>query len=62
MSASRIEYFVDLVDDAVYATRDLDPEIKPQAIAALIQSDAMNGLRKALLDVAEAVRRTGGAA
>jgi hypothetical protein len=48
---SRSEYFKDLIADCVQAVDDLgiDEEHQGVVIAALIQSDSYNGLRKALL-------------
>jgi hypothetical protein len=57
--STRLAYFDDLVRDCWQAVNDVGiPEIyKGQVMAALIQSDSLNGLRKALLQ-AEANRRT----
>tara|TARA_R110002126_G_scaffold23890_1_gene83395 strand:- start:2767 stop:2964 length:198 start_codon:yes stop_codon:yes gene_type:complete len=48
---SRSEYFKDLLADCVQAVDDLDISEEHQGvvIAALIQSDSYNGLRKAML-------------
>ena len=48
---SRSEYFKDLITDCVQAVDDLgiDEEHQGAIIAALIQSDSYNGLRKAML-------------
>ena len=48
---SRSEYFKDLIADCVQAVDDLgiDEEHQGVVIAALIQSDSYNGLRKAML-------------
>jgi metal-responsive CopG/Arc/MetJ family transcriptional regulator len=48
---SRSEYFKDLIADCVQAVDDLgiDEEHQGAIIAALIQSDSYNGLRKAML-------------
>ena len=48
---SRSEYFKDLIADCVQAVDDLDINEEHQGvvIAALIQSDSYNGLRKAML-------------
>jgi hypothetical protein len=52
MSIQRSEYFKDLVADA--KTVSIDPEI----VAALVTSDALNGIRKSVLDLADAIRTT----
>ena len=49
MSISRAEYFKDLIEDCKIAVDGLPDEDKPILIAALILSDSLNGLRKALL-------------
>ena len=56
--STRLAYFDDLVRDCWQAVIDagLPPEYHSVVIAALIQSDSLNGLRKALLQ-AEANRR-----
>lgn len=62
MSVARQEYFADLLSDAAHAVGlDADHErLKdPQVVAALILSDALNGLRKAVLDLSESARRRG---
>jgi hypothetical protein len=48
---SRLEYFKDLIADCAQAVDELGIEEEHQGvvIAALIQSDSYNGLRKALL-------------
>jgi metal-responsive CopG/Arc/MetJ family transcriptional regulator len=48
---SRSEYFKDLIADCVQAVDelDIDEEHHGAIIAALIQSDSYNGLRKAML-------------
>lgn len=48
---SRSEYFKDLLADCVHAVADLgiSEEHQGVVIAALIQSDSYNGLRKAML-------------
>ena len=48
---SRSEYFKDLITDCVHAVNELDIDEEHQGviIAALIQSDSYNGLRKAML-------------
>ena len=50
MSQQRTEYFRDLAQDAESISQE------PQVIAALVLSDSLNGLRKALLDMSENVR------
>ena len=54
---SRVEYFVDLLEDCVEAVAqaNLAPEDTSQAIAALILSDSYNGLRKAILQASAAI-------
>lgn len=61
MSAQRIEYFCDLLADVQAAVEEAGVREQDQGLvlAALIESDAANGLRKALLDLAEATRRAG---
>lgn len=57
MSLARMEYFKDLLRDAVEAVGGEDRMLEvPEVVAALIVTDAVNGHRKAVLDVAEAVR------
>ena len=48
---SRAEYFKDLLVDCIDAVNELDIDEEHQGaiIAALIQSDSYNGLRKAVL-------------
>ena len=55
---SRSEYFKDLIADCVQAVDDLDINEEHQGvvIAALIQSDSYNGLRKAMLQALAAQR------
>jgi hypothetical protein len=50
MSISRTEYFKDLLTDCFEAIREQDvaPEDEAVLVAALIQSDSYNGIRKAL--------------
>ena len=43
MSIQRAEYFKDLVSDAETVS------LKPEVVAALVVSDSLNGVRKALL-------------
>lgn len=49
MSISRAEYFKDLIEDCEIAVQNYPPDYRPLLIAALILSDSLNGLRKALL-------------
>ena len=51
MSAMRREYFADVLADALAVCEELaiEPEDQGAVIAALIQSDSANGLRKAVL-------------
>ena len=57
MSLARMEYFKDLLRDAVEAVGGEDKMLKvPEVVAALILADAINGHRKALLDISEAIR------
>ena len=51
MANARSEYFHDLLDDV----ENLNDN--PEIISALILNDALNGCRKALLDIAEANRQ-----
>lgn len=53
MSGQRQDYFRDLLHDceAVCEEFEVDPEDKAIVFAALIASDGLNGLRKALLTV-----------
>ena len=55
---SRSEYFKDLIADCIHAVdqMEINEEHQGVVIAALIQSDSYNGLRKAMLQ-AEANRR-----
>ena len=48
---SRVEYFKDLLVDCINAVDEIGvaPEQQGVVIAALIQSDSYNGLRKALM-------------
>jgi len=52
VSIQRSEYFKDLVLDAETASQE------PEVVAALVTSDALNGIRKSVLDLAEAIRST----
>jgi hypothetical protein len=51
MSTARADYFHDLLKDCLEAASrtEFDPEDKAIVVAALIISDSLNGLRKALL-------------
>ena len=55
---SRSEYFKFLITDCLQAVSDLDidEEHRGVVIAALIQSDSYNGLRKAMLQALAAQR------
>jgi len=57
--SNRLDYFDDILRDCLHVVHDLEipEEHHGVVIAALIQSDSLNGLRKALLQV-EANRRT----
>ena len=46
----RSDYFQDILNDLSTVTQD------PQVIAACITNDALNGIRKALLDISESNR------
>ncbi len=63
MSLQRQEYFEDLINDALVVLERRWPEHdvadQPEVVAALIVSDALNGMRKSLLDLSEAVRSVG---
>jgi len=63
VSLQRQEYFEDLVNDALVVLERRWPEHdvadQPEVVAALIVSDALNGMRKSLLDLSEAVRSVG---
>ena len=56
--SNRLDYFDDILRDCLQVVNDLEipEEHHGVVIAALIQSDSLNGLRKALLQ-AEANRR-----
>lgn len=57
MSLARMEYFKDLLRDAADAVGGEDKMVEvPEVVAALILTDAINGHRKSVLDLAEAVR------
>ncbi len=63
MSLQRQEYFEDLINDALVVLERRWPEHdvadQPEVVAALIVSDALNGMRKSMLDLSEAVRSVG---
>jgi len=63
VSLQRQEYFEDLVNDALVVLERRWPEHdvadQPEVVAALIVSDALNGMRKSMLDLSEAVRSVG---
>lgn len=63
MSLQRQEYFEDLINDAMVVLERRWPEHdvadQPEVVAALIVSDALNGMRKSMLDLSEAVRSVG---
>lgn len=50
---ARQEYFVGLLDDCLKAAREagVQEEDEGRVVAALVLSDSLNGLRKALLQV-----------
>lgn len=52
MSLQRVEYWDDLITDAQQISSDAE------VISALILADSYNGLRKALLDISEAVKHS----
>ncbi len=54
MSLQRVEYLKDLMQDARTASND------PQIISAIILSDALNGVRKGLLDISNGLRNQTG--
>lgn len=57
MSLARMEYFKDVLRDVQDALGGEDKMLDaPEIAAALILSDAVNGHRKSVLDLAEAVR------
>lgn len=63
MSLARMEYFKDLLRDAVEAVGGEDRMLEvPEVVAALVLTDAVNGHRKSVLELAEAVRVLGRAA
>jgi len=63
VSLQRQEYFEDLINDALVVLERRWPEHdvadQPEVVAALIVSDALNGMRKSMLDLSEAVRSVG---
>jgi hypothetical protein len=50
MAIARSEYLRDLLEDAQIVSNN------PEIISALILNDALNGIRKAMLDIAESNR------
>ena len=50
MAIARTEYLRDLLEDAQIVSNN------PEIISALILNDALNGIRKAMLDIAESNR------
>jgi hypothetical protein len=60
MTASRVEYFSDLISDCTdVATRaGVDQADMPVFVAALVLCDGLNGVRKALLTSAVSPDRT----
>jgi hypothetical protein len=54
MSIARREYFADVLSDALQVCKEMniDPAAHALVAAALIQSDALNGLRKAIVSPA----------
>lgn len=60
MSKARMEYFEDLLRDVTDAMGGEDKLLEaPEVAAALILTDSINGHRKSVLDLAEAVRVAG---
>lgn len=60
MSLARMEYFKDVLRDVAEAMGGEEKMLDaPEVAAALVLSDAINGHRKALLDVSEALRVAG---
>ena len=61
--SSRIQYFIDLLKDCDDAAEEFNSAMNEQQhmqlMTALILSDSLNGVRRALLDVADAVRQGG---
>ena len=51
MSGMRQQYFLELIKDAqeVCKQTDIDPEDQAIVVAALVFSDSLNGIRKAML-------------
>jgi len=49
VSISRAEYFKDLLSDCEIAAQEFPYEDRAILIAALVVSDSLNGLRKAIL-------------
>ena len=50
MPIARTEYARDLVEDALLVTKD------PHIVSAIVLNDALNGVRRAVLDLAETNR------
>ena len=50
MAIARSEYLRDLLEDAQIVSNN------PEIVSALILNDALNGIRKAMLDIAESNR------
>ena len=60
MSLARMEYFKDVLRDVTEAMGGEDKMLDaPEVAAALVMSDALNGLRKAVLDLSESTRQRG---
>lgn len=63
--SSRQQYFIDLLRDCDDAADEyaggvaIDTNARMLLITALILSDSLNGVRRALLDVADATRQGG---
>lgn len=62
MSGQRRDYFRDMLNDceAVCEEFHIDPEDRALVTAALVMSDALNGIRKAVLTVGGAHRHARG--
>lgn len=60
MSGMRREYFKDVLGDvlAVIEELDIEPEDRGAAILALVLSDSLNGIRKAMLTPQYVLTRT----
>lgn len=60
MSLARMEYFKDVLRDVTEAMGGENKMLDaPEVAAALVLSDALNGLRKAVLDLSESTRHRG---